>query len=128
MALRWFESYVIGRRQSVHLSNNTTPPRLLVCGVPQRSVLGPLLFVLYTADVGSIIAVHDLLHRCYADDAQIYFFCRPSNSASLKDRVLSYIDDVAEWMQVNNCTLIHQKLNFYDAPHCVKITVLVRRA
>ena len=96
MALRWFESNVIGRTQSVHLSNNTTPPRTLVCGVSQEYVLGPLLFVLYTADIGSIIAAHGLLHHCYADDTQIYFFCHPSNSASLKDRVLSWIDDIAD--------------------------------
>ena len=87
---------MIGRTQSVHLSNNTTPSRPLVCGVPQGSVLGPLLFVLYTANISSIIAAHGLLHPFYADHTQIYFFCRPSNSASLKDRVLSYIEDITE--------------------------------
>ena len=94
-SLRWFESYVIGRTQSAHLSNDTTPPGPSVCDVPQGSVLGPLPFLLYTADIGSIIAAHGLLHHCYADDTQIYFFCRASNSASRKDRVLSCIDDIA---------------------------------
>ena len=126
--LCWFESYVIGRTQSVHLANNTTTPHPLVCSVPQGSVLGPLLFILYTADIGSIIAVHGFLHHCYTDDTQIYFFCRPLNSASLKDQVLSCIDDIAEWMQVNRFHLNPSKLNFCGSPHHVEVTVLALRA
>ena len=46
-----------------------------------------------------IIAAHGLLHHCYVDDTQIYLFYRPSNLASLKDRVLSCIDDI----ELNGC-------------------------
>jgi len=45
----WFRSYLTGRRQSVKSRNTTSKPLVLTCGVPQCSVLGPLLFVLYTA-------------------------------------------------------------------------------
>ena len=71
--LHWVESYVTGRTQSVHLCGTTTSSRSLVCGVPQGSVLRPLLFVLYTADIGTIIKAHKLLHHCYADDTQCIF-------------------------------------------------------
>ena len=67
-ALCWFKSFVISRTQAVHLSNNTTPSCPLVCGVPQGYLLGPLLFILNTVDIGSMIAAHGLLHVCYADD------------------------------------------------------------
>ena len=71
--LSWFESDVTGRTQAVHLSGTTTSPHPPVCGVPQGSVLAPLLFVLHTADIGSIIATHVLLYYCYAHDTHIYF-------------------------------------------------------
>ena len=110
--LHWFESYVTGRTQAVHLCGTTTSSRSLVCGVPQGSVLGPLLFVLYTADIGSIIKVHKLLHHCYADDTQMYFYCRPSECATLKANVLSCIDAVADWMTVNKLRLNPSKSEF----------------
>src|SRR6218665_2432895 len=68
--LSWLESYIKGRTQSVPLSGEDTSPRLVTCGVPQGSMLGPLLFVLYTADVERIIESQGLLHHCYADDTQ----------------------------------------------------------
>ena len=60
-----------------------------------RLGLGLLLFVLYTADISSIIAAHGLLYHCYADDTQIYFYCCPSECAALKGTFLSCIDAVA---------------------------------
>ena len=110
--LHWFESYVTGRTQAVHLCGTTTSSRSLVCDVPHGSVLGPLLFVLYTADIGSIIKSHKLLHHCYADDTQMYFYCRPSEYATLKANVLSCIDAVADWMTVNKLRLNASKSEF----------------
>ena len=72
-SLRWFESYLTGRSQSIHLGDESTVARLMTFGGPQGSVLGPLLFNLYTGDVGIIMHVHGLLHHCYADDTQLYF-------------------------------------------------------
>ena len=52
----------------------------------------PLLFTLYTADIGRIIRAHNLLHHCYANDMQLYFFCTPQESAclNLSDVELTY--------------------------------------
>jgi Reverse transcriptase (RNA-dependent DNA polymerase) len=63
---------ISSRRVYVTLSNT-----VLTCGVPQGSVLGPILFVLYTADVISIIENLSLLPHTYADDTHIYGFCQP---------------------------------------------------
>ena len=111
-ALSWLESYIKGRTQSVHFSGEETPPRLVTCGVPQGSVLGPLLFVLHTADVERIIKAHGLLHHCYADDTQLYFFCEPSQTAELKQRVLLCIQSISQWMASNRLKLNPSKSEF----------------
>ena len=59
-------------------------PRPAVYDVHQCSVFGPLLFMLYTADIGKIIQQYDLSHRSYADDNQLYSSCNQHESAALK--------------------------------------------
>ena len=57
--------------------------------------------------------LHDLrllLHHCYADDTQMYFYCRPSECATLNANVLSCIDAVADWMTVNKLRLNPSKV------------------
>jgi len=54
-AHRWFQSYLSCRSQYVRRGPTRSSITYLVCGVPQGSVLGPILFVLYTADLVSLI-------------------------------------------------------------------------
>ena len=56
--LRWFSSYLTGRIQCVTIGNTTSSSRRLEFGVPQGSILGPLLFTLYTAPIQDIISAH----------------------------------------------------------------------
>ena len=60
-ALAWFRSYLSGRTHSVKIHNATSKPRLLSYGVPQGSVLGPLMFTLYSAPIASIVRRHGLI-------------------------------------------------------------------
>jgi len=69
---RWFESYLSFRKQYVRHDPNKSSASYVVCGV-----LGPILFVLYTADLLSVIDSHGLSAHRYADDTQVYGACRP---------------------------------------------------
>ena len=95
IAIQLFDSYLIERTQSVCLAGEMTAPRKLVCGVPQGSVLGPLLFILYTTDIGLLIRTHVLLYHFYADNTQIYFFCQPTECSALKSKVIACISVIA---------------------------------
>ena len=80
--LQWLVSFVTGRRQAVVFNGQTAPMTDLNFGVPQGSVLGPLLFLLYTADVCDIAASHFIGNYAYADDHQIHIHCYPSDDES----------------------------------------------
>ena len=67
-------------------------------GVPQGSVLGPLLFVLYTADVSQIVANHGLRLHQYADDCQVCVTTPVDEVALAVDRLARCVSDVGEWL------------------------------
>ena len=71
-ALSWFRSYLSGRTQSVVIGDIKSASRNLPYGVPQGSVLGPILFTIYTLPLGDIARKYGLKVHIYADDTQLY--------------------------------------------------------
>ena len=74
-ALAWISSFIQGRQQSITFNGHQSARIQLKYGVPQGSVLGPLLFILYTSDVISIAASLGVGAHSYADDSQLYLHC-----------------------------------------------------
>ena len=67
---KWFKSYLSNRKFKVHFNNTFSEPGNLLCGVPQGSILGPLLFLLYINDMPQAVDCELLL---YADDTCLMF-------------------------------------------------------
>lgn len=105
----WFVSYLESRTQYVRLGTSQSTPTTMVCGVPQGSVLGPILFLLYTADLQQLIENHGLIPHLFADDTQIYGSCRPGSSDVLQNNVSVCIDHVRSWMRSNRLQLNAEK-------------------
>ena len=84
--LKWLESYLTGRHQSVISSGATDPDQKrsdnarLAQGVPQGSVLGPILFTLYITPLGDICRKHRVIFHSYAVDQQNYLSFSPANT------------------------------------------------
>ena len=75
LTFEWFRNYLFNRSFNVKCPKTELTQNVYPTGVPQGSVLGPLLFTLYTADLEKIAASYNLTIRQYADDTQLYGHC-----------------------------------------------------
>ena len=107
--LEWFGSYIKGRTQSVVIDKYSSNPILLNFGVPQGSVLGPILFSLYSQPLSNIIRSHQLFFHQYADDTQLYTSVCPTNISSAINSLSKCVTDVSSWMSSNKLKLNESK-------------------
>ncbi|KAF7240862.1 Receptor-type tyrosine-protein phosphatase T [Varanus komodoensis] len=108
-ALQWFRSYLNGRFQKVVLGDYGSAPWQLCHGVPQGSILSPLLFNVYMKLLGEVIRRCGLRNHQYADDTQLYlsFSTNPGEAVAVLNRCLA---EVMGWMRANKLKLNPDKM------------------
>ena len=120
-AFKWFESYPTDRKFYVSVEGGTSDSYSFNCGVPQNSVLGPVLFLLYTSHIADIIHSHGIDYHLYADDTQLYVSISCSQELDdAKHRLELCANDIDKWMVDNKLKLNGDKAEILvlSAAHC----------
>jgi len=99
----WIRSYLNGRSQCVRAGQSASPYRECLSGVPQSSVLGPLLFSAYVSPIGFIASDHGISLQQYADDTQLHI------SVSTADLTVN-LSTLESCLQSLHCWLCHNSL------------------
>ena len=109
----WFIQLFSLRSSSVKINSSFSTPFISIHGVPQGSVLGPLLFIIYILPIKSIFNKYPYIHyHLFADDLQIYTsfpISRDSNSIQLS--IFNCLTELIDWFSQNSLSLIMTKTN-----------------
>ena len=123
-ALKWMTSYLTGRSFSVKIGYIDGKRVLLIYGVPQGSILGPLLFILYISDLPAVVSKYDTSFQSYADDSHLYAGFDPlSNYTETMSTVKQCIKEIELWMKSNFLQMNVDKTEvlFIAKPHMLSI-------
>ena len=113
-ALKWLSSYLTECFQSVKIGSTLSDLQKLLFGIPQGTVLGPLLFSLYTSPLSTLIGKHKgVKFHFYADDSQLYVHLSHMNASAAFDKLNRCLQDVKNGCRLANLNLIQIKLSLY---------------
>ena len=101
LAIEWIRSFLVDRKQQVTFRGQLSGILRLVFGIPQGSVLGPLLFLLYTAELLDIIKDQGMKAHSYADDTQVHVRTEAADVETAVQRFVSCTERIESWMSSN---------------------------
>ena len=107
-ALKWFESYLSDRSQFVTYNGEKSTEKSVICGVPQGSILGPLLFLIYINDLSNVCK--SMMPLLFADDTNLFKSGKDSNQ--LQSEIENELSLISEWLKINKLSLNIKKTQF----------------
>ena len=107
-ALDWFENYLSGRTQYVTYNGVSSQYKSISCGVPQGSILGPLLFLVYINDLCSLCK--HTAPILFADDTNL--FCNGTDLQEMEKCINDKPAQISQWLKVNKLSLNVKKTNY----------------
>jgi len=105
VVLAWITSFLTGGTQQVAYNSQLSVTQTVMCGVPQGSVIGPLLYVLYTAKLSEVITRHGLNVHQYTDDTQLYLSVLSDDASVAIERLDACLVDVKAWLKASRLRL-----------------------
>src|SRR2546425_12492489 len=112
LALSLLRSYLSDRTHHVVVQSSSSPAFHITTGVPQGSVLGPLLFSLYTSPISHILENTNISFHLYADDTQLYISFSSSDSSSALASLSHALDSVYSWLTLNRLSVNPNKTEY----------------
>ena len=100
-ALKWFQSYLSDRQQYVTYNGEESSKKGINCGVPQGSILGPLLFIIYINDLSNVC--QHMMSLLSADDTNL--FQSGKDVIQLQQEVEADLNRISEWLKINKLSL-----------------------
>ncbi len=104
----WFANYLTNRKQYVSYNHVVSSNENVLCGVPQGSILGPLLFILYMNDICSTSRVLSFI--LFADDTTLFY--SDDDTTKLSKIMNDELNEIVNWFKCNKLSLNPAKTNF----------------